>query len=61
MGALVEYYPMSARDQSGLHQFGKKVLYGICLGYELIAEEIWKGDILIADFKDLEKLDASDT
>ena len=39
---------------------GKKVLPGIFLGYELIAVGIWKGDILIADLEDLEKLDASE-
>ena len=36
-GAMVEYYQISARDQSRLHQFDKKVLPGIFLGYELIA------------------------
>ena len=32
-GAMVEYHPISARDQSKFHQFGKKVLPGIILGY----------------------------
>ena len=59
-GALVEYHPISPRDQARAHQFGKKVYRGIFLGYELIAGGIWKGDILIADLEDLEKLDASD-
>ena len=36
-GALVENHPISSRAQSRLHQFGKKVLPGIFLGYELIA------------------------
>ena len=36
-GAMVKYYPFSARDQSRLYQFGKKVLPGIFLGYALIA------------------------
>ena len=27
-GSLVEYYPISAKDQSRIHQFGKKVLPG---------------------------------
>ena len=36
-GALVEYHPISARDQSRLLQFGKKVFPGIFLGYPLIA------------------------
>ena len=64
-GAMVEYHPTSPNDQSRIHQFGKTVLPGIFLGYELIAEGIWKGDVLtaddvlIADLEDLEKLDAS--
>ena len=28
-GSLVEYYPVSAKDQSRIHQFGKKVLPGL--------------------------------
>ena len=27
-GSLVEYHPITAKDQSRIHQFGKKVLYG---------------------------------
>ena len=50
----VEYHPISARDQSRLHQFGKKVLPGIFLGYVLIAGRIWKGDIMVADIEELE-------
>ena len=33
LGAMVEYHPFSAKDQSRLHQFGAKVLPGIFLGY----------------------------
>ena len=36
------------------------MLPGIFLGYEAVAERFWKGDILIADLEDLEKLDASE-
>ena len=36
-GALVEYYPISTRDFSRLHQFGKNVLAGIFFGFVLIA------------------------
>ena len=57
-GAMVEYHPCSPKDQMRIHQFGKKVLPGIFLGYELIAGRIWKGDILIAD---LQILDASES
>ena len=34
-GSLVEYYPLTAKDQSRNHQFGKKVLRGLFLGYAL--------------------------
>ena len=36
-GSLVEYYPISAKDQSRIHQFGKKVLLGLFLGSALYA------------------------
>ena len=55
----MKYHPTSPKYQARIHQFGEKVLPGIFLGYELIAGRIWKGDILIADLEDLEKLDAS--
>ena len=42
-GSLVEYHPISAKDQSRIHQFGKKVLPGLFLGYALYAGGIWKG------------------
>ena len=36
-GSLVAYYLTSAKDQSRIHQFGKKVLPGLFLGYALYA------------------------
>ena len=57
-GAVVEYHPMSAKEQSRLHQFGAKVLPGIFLGYALYAGRIWKGDV--ADIEELEEMDASE-
>ena len=57
---MVEYYPITATDQSRTHQFGKKVLPGLFLGYALYAGGIWKGDVLIADLKELETMDASE-
>ena len=48
-GSLVEYHPITAKDQSRIHQFGEKVLLGLFLGYAVYAEGIWKGDVLIAD------------
>ena len=59
-GAMVEYHPISAKDLSRLHQFGKKVLPGKFLGYVLSAGEIWKGDIWVADIEELEEMDASE-
>ena len=59
-GSLVEYHPITAKDQSRIHQFGKKVLPGLFLGYALYAGEFWKGDVLIADLEELETLDASE-
>ena len=59
-GSLVEYHPLTAKDQSRIHQFGKKVLPGLFLGYALYAGRIWKGDVLIADLEELETMDASE-
>ena len=58
--AMVEYHPISKKDQSRLHQFGRKVLPGIFLGYASIADRIWNGDILIADMEDMGKMLASE-
>ena len=39
-GSLVEYHPITAKDQSRIHQFGKKVLPGLFLGYALYAGRV---------------------
>ena len=57
---LVEYHPFTAKDQSRIHQFGKKILPGLVLGYALYAGRIWKGDVLVADLEELETMDASE-
>ena len=59
-GSLVEYYPISVKDQSRIHQFGKKILPGLFLGYALYSGGIWKGDVLVADLEELETMDASE-
>ena len=59
-GSLVEYYLISAKDQSRIHQFGKKILPGLFLGYALYEGGIWKGDVLVADLEELETMDASE-
>ena len=58
--SLVEYHPTTAKDQSRIHQFGKKVLRGLFLGYALYAGRSWKGDVLVADHEELETMDASE-
>ena len=57
---MVEYYPISAKDLSRLHQFGPKVLPGIFLDCVVYAERIWKWDIMIADIEELEQFDTSE-
>ena len=59
-GSLVEYHPITAKDQSRIHQFGKKVLPGLFLGYALYAVGIWKRDVLVADLEEMETMDASE-
>ena len=59
-GSLVEYHPRTAKDQSRIPQFGKKVLPGLFLGYVLYAGANWKGDVLFADLEELETMDASE-
>ena len=59
-GSLVECHPLTAKDQSRIHQFGKKVLPGLFLGYALYAGGIWKGEVLVADLEELETMDASE-
>ena len=48
-GSLVEYYTISSKDQSRIHQFGKKVSFELFNGYPLYARGIWKGDIMVAE------------
>ena len=59
-GSTIEYHPNSAKDQSKLHQFGKKVLPGIFQGYVLFAEGIWQCYMMVSDTEELDILDASE-
>ena len=59
-GSLVVYHPISAQDQSRIHQFGQTVLPGLFFGYNVYAGGIWKGDILVADIEELETMNASE-
>ena len=53
-------YPFTAKDQARIHQFGRKVLPGLFLGYALYAGGIWKGDVLFAAVEEWETMDASE-
>ena len=53
-------HPITAKDQSRIHHSGMKVLPGLFLGYALYAVRIWKGDVVVADFEELETMDASE-
>ena len=59
-GAMVECHPISAKDQSRLHQFGVRVLPGTPLGYAFVAGRIWKGVVLIGVIEELGILDVSE-
>ena len=58
--SLVEYHPTTAKDQSRIHQFGKKVLPGLFLGYALYAGRFLNDDMMVADIEELETMDASE-
>ena len=57
---LVEYIPITAKDKSIIHQFGQKTLKGRFSGYVLRAGRVWSGDLMIADYEDLQKSEASE-
>ena len=60
-GSLVEYDPISAKDQSRINQFGKKVLPGLFLGYASVrGENFGRVTSLVADIEELETMDASE-
>ena len=59
-GSLVEYHPITAKDQSRIHQFGKKVLPVLFPRIRVVRAGIWKGNVLVADLQELETMDASE-
>ena len=55
-GSLVEYHPVTAKDQSRIHQFWKESLtWMLCTRVK-----IWKGDTMVADTEELETMDATE-
>ena len=55
-----EYYPISAKDQSRIHQFERKSYLDCSLDTLCARGGIWKGDIMFADIEELETMDASE-
>ena len=56
-GSLFEYHPITAKDQSRIHQFGKKVLPGLFLGTHCTRKGF--GSVTY-DLEELETMDASE-
>ena len=53
-GAEITWKPISSDDEARLHPFGSKRLSGIFVGYEQQAGGGWSGDLLIADWEQIE-------
>jgi hypothetical protein len=53
-GAQIKYAPISQKDKERVHKFGDKTLAGVFLGYEQHAGGGWSGDLLIADWEEIE-------
>ena len=59
-GTMVEYSPMTATDNSRIHQFGHKTLKGILLDCALRAGRGGSDDWMTAGFEDLQESEASE-
>ena len=59
-GSLVEYHPITAKDQSRIHQFGKKSYLDCSSDMHCTREGLWKGGVLLAGLEELETMDASE-
>ena len=59
-GAMVEYHPISTKDQSRLRHFEAKVLPGIFLGYVLCAGGNLERRHYGRNIEELEEMDASE-
>ena len=58
-GAEVTYKPSSDKDIARLHKFGSKVLSGVFLGYVQRAGGGWTGDLLVADWENMESAETA--
>ena len=54
-GAGVKFYPMSAKYQGRVHQFGTSLSWKF-MGYAMNAGGSWTGDLFIAEAEDLKTM-----
>ena len=54
-GCEIKYKPISKDDMARSHKFGDKLLPGIFLGYELQAGAGWSGDLILADWDEIQE------
>ena len=53
-GCEVQYKPSSPKELAAIHNYGEKILSGIFVGYSERAGGEWNGDLLIADWDQIE-------
>ena len=54
-GADILYKPISDKDKARLTSFGAGMLSGVFIGYEQHAGGGWTGDLMVADWDEIEK------
>ena len=59
-GAEENFYPISAKEQGRVHQFGAKIFPGMFMEYALNAGRSWAGDLLVAHAEDLKTVPPSE-
>ena len=59
-GSSVEYHLVTAKDQSRIRRFGKKVLPGLFLGYACTRVDFGRVTYWLQTFEELETMDASE-
>ena len=58
-GAQIKYNPISQKDKERVHKFGDKTLSGVFIGYAQQAGGGWSGDLIIADWEEIENADTA--
>ena len=59
-GSMVEYHPFFCQRLVATASVREESLTRNILRYVLYSGRIWKGDIMVADFEELEKMSASE-